>query len=350
MYWHKVSCLRSIGPYLIARGVRPADLLDRHDLPKTLLLDHEAWVHRDLCFHIAADISHLTDDPWLGLHAMELLPLEDLGEWSLSILRARSLGEGIRTAAANIGLIQTGTQIVVQERGDWADLGVRFVGCANADSWQHDLANLSIIRALVRMVQASVDSVCHLTCSRPPETQELERLLQPALQFGASWNHVTFRRDALALPLRPAGDRRVRPAGRAERTCDTATAALNQVRHIIKTGRPTVQNVAGALAVSVRSLQRQLQSWGVTFEALVDQYRQISAVAELRRANRSITDIAFDLGYSDSAHFSRAFRRWTGICPRDFRPAAASLNWRSDRDYRALEASPVMPDDLRMLA
>jgi AraC-like DNA-binding protein len=59
----------------------------------------------------------------------------------------------------------------------------------------------------------------------------------------------------------------------------------------------------------------------VTFEELVDEYRRDRACRLLTRADHSILEIAYSLGYSDPAHFTRAFKRWTGGSPRSYRKA-----------------------------
>jgi AraC-like DNA-binding protein len=66
-----------------------------------------------------------------------------------------------------------------------------------------------------------------------------------------------------------------------------------------------------------------LNDWGVTFEELVDEYRRDRAFRLLMRADHSILEIAYTLGYSDPAHFTRAFKRWTGASPRSYRNALA---------------------------
>ncbi|WP_131854757.1 helix-turn-helix transcriptional regulator [Bosea sp. BK604] len=82
---------------------------------------------------------------------------------------------------------------------------------------------------------------------------------------------------------------------------------------------PKVLDVAGALGLSVRSLQRKLSSAGLTYSELLDRVRLEIAVELLQRTADKIIDIAFAAGYSDPAHFSRAFRRMAGTTPRNFR-------------------------------
>ena len=95
------------------------------------------------------------------------------------------------------------------------------------------------------------------------------------------------------------------------------------VRHVVQMllpgGRPDVWIVAHAVHMSPRTLQRRLHGAGLTFVGVVQQARCAVARGMLRDPDRKISDIARALGYSDPAHFTRAFNRWTGITPRDFR-------------------------------
>jgi AraC-like DNA-binding protein len=77
----------------------------------------------------------------------------------------------------------------------------------------------------------------------------------------------------------------------------------------------TISLIARHLGMSVRTVQRHLGLWDVSFEALLDQYRRQHALELLRQRRLSVTDTAFRLGYSDSGHFTRAFKRWFGVPP-----------------------------------
>jgi AraC-like DNA-binding protein len=74
-----------------------------------------------------------------------------------------------------------------------------------------------------------------------------------------------------------------------------------------------LKKVAGLLAVHPRTLNRRLSADGTTFSALQADVRYEVARQLLRDTRMSIADIAFALGYAESAPFDRAFRRWSGI-------------------------------------
>ena len=80
-------------------------------------------------------------------------------------------------------------------------------------------------------------------------------------------------------------------------------------------GYPDQEQVASRLAMSARTLKRKLQEHGTTFRTLVDDARLREALRMLDNPDLDVGHIAFSLGYSDPACFTRAFRRWSGQTP-----------------------------------
>lgn len=97
----------------------------------------------------------------------------------------------------------------------------------------------------------------------------------------------------------------------------------NQIRAIIieqlPSGVPSQENIARQIHHSVRSLQRKLQAEETTFKKLLEQTRLELAKQYLSEYQRSISEITYLLGYTEHGSFTRAFKRWTGINPQQFR-------------------------------
>ncbi|MGP5310921.1 AraC family transcriptional regulator ligand-binding domain-containing protein [Vreelandella alkaliphila] len=83
----------------------------------------------------------------------------------------------------------------------------------------------------------------------------------------------------------------------------------------------TVQHVADALHMSVRTLSRHLKLEGTYFQAVKDEYRRDYAIQALTRSTQPLTTIAEKLGFEDLACLSRAFKQWTGDSPAAYRKA-----------------------------
>ena len=84
-------------------------------------------------------------------------------------------------------------------------------------------------------------------------------------------------------------------------------------------GPPRLHTVAREARCSVRTLQRRLRDAGLTYTRVLDEARLEAAAQLLREPELRVVDVAVDLGYSDQANFTRAFRRWAGISPTQFR-------------------------------
>lgn len=121
-------------------------------------------------------------------------------------------------------------------------------------------------------------------------------------------------------------------ASAAERLAEQAAASLGErdvvarVRQILvdslSDGACTLPAVASRLALSEKTLQRRLAERGVAFASLLDSLRLELATDHLRRQHVPIQEISWLLGFAEIASFSRAFRRWTGLSPSDWRDRA----------------------------
>ncbi len=86
---------------------------------------------------------------------------------------------------------------------------------------------------------------------------------------------------------------------------------------------PTMRRVVAAAGTSARTFQRQLDTEGTNFSDLLAEVRRSKTLRRLNERNSSIATIAAELGYADQASFTRAFRRWTGSPPSQFRSRTA---------------------------
>lgn len=82
---------------------------------------------------------------------------------------------------------------------------------------------------------------------------------------------------------------------------------------------PGIDRVASHLNMSARSLQRKLNEEGLRFKNLTEELKKEFAISYLKRESLSISEVAYLLSYSDISSFTRAFKKWTGMSPTQFR-------------------------------
>ncbi|MDJ0981460.1 MAG: AraC family transcriptional regulator ligand-binding domain-containing protein [Kiloniellales bacterium] len=157
--------------------------------------------------------------------------------------------------------------------------------------------------------------------------QELKDALgDPEIRVGQKFTAIAMPRGCLALPLRHRRTPGEVSEAQETRLWDTAPStkfcgSLRQLSAALlkQEGPPRVEMMAEITGLSVRSLQRRLAKCGLAHVQIVDQARFEAATRLLQDSEIRITDVAMELGYADSAHFTRAFRRWAGVTPSEYR-------------------------------
>ncbi len=91
---------------------------------------------------------------------------------------------------------------------------------------------------------------------------------------------------------------------------------------LLPTGTTSQEKIANDLHMNIRTLQRRLRCEGTRYKYLLDEVRRELAIAYARENRFSINQIAYLVGFSEPTNFTRAFRRWTGLSPKDYRRRA----------------------------
>jgi AraC-like DNA-binding protein len=82
---------------------------------------------------------------------------------------------------------------------------------------------------------------------------------------------------------------------------------------------PDFETLAGELNMTAATMRRRLSEEGASYQEIKDQLRRDLAIGYLSHSDRSVMDIALELGFSERSAFHRAFRKWTGASPGEFR-------------------------------
>ena len=164
---------------------------------------------------------------------------------------------------------------------------------------------------------------------RPATIDDFERLFRAPLLFGAAQNRLVLDGASIELPLDGANpDLALRAdaialqyLARIER--DNIQARVREVlMQRLQCAEPSQDEVAEQLCMSARTLQRKLGETGTTYKEILDGTRRSLALSYLRAPHHSLSEITYLLGFSSGSSFTRAFRRWTGQSPSNWRAGA----------------------------
>lgn len=258
--------------------------------------------------------------------AMRLAAETPMGAFPLIdylVLTSENVGAAVKQLARYLRLADTPYTLDVREDED--PVRVLFDSPANPFSVEFGvtITVLHLREETENRLSAAFASFAH----GPDDPSEMERTLGCPIHCNATWSGFALSREAWRLPMR-----RRDPVLRsvleqhANAVADQLPAKDGVVQDVrralasrIAKGDMQIQSVARALAISKRSLQRRLADAGVTYQELLDLARREAANRYLRVATFSIGEVAYLLGYSEAAAFHRAFKRWTGMGPQEFR-------------------------------
>lgn len=148
------------------------------------------------------------------------------------------------------------------------------------------------------------------------------------VDFGADHNQITLPMDVLSLRL-PSADpallQRLREYvdERLARDTRPVSPLVQKIEKLVMPrlayGLPELKDISAQLGVSVSTLKRRLSEQETHYQGVCDNLRHRLALQYVSEPERSMVDVAFMLGFSELSTFYRAFKRWTGITPQQYR-------------------------------
>ena len=98
-----------------------------------------------------------------------------------------------------------------------------------------------------------------------------------------------------------------------------ADRVQDYIRSSLPDGNCTIERCAEKMDLSVRTLQAKLSESQLSFSDILEEQRIALAENYLKQPQFTLDDVAANLGYSEQSSFGRAFKRWTGLTPKQFR-------------------------------
>jgi AraC-like DNA-binding protein len=227
-----------------------------------------------------------------------------------------------------IRIVSDAASVSVSEDRDGYRLILEIAGDKLAVPWQRVAFDLLTLLSFCRWVAARdlVPLVLELASVSSDDLRRFPNSFQCPLRVNTPANALLFSRTDAMLSL-PTANRLL--ADTHEQIADAHLRQLDsgQTRHRVRAiiarrlphGELSRAEIAEALAMSERTLHRRLTDEGTSFQILLDETRRGLAESYIGRADLSLADVAYLLGFRDQSGFYRAYKRWFGAPPRQHR-------------------------------
>lgn len=328
----RAASLGPIADFMQRSGGSVARVLRDVDLPFVLLEKPEIVIPLREQFRFLERAARETGDACFGARLGQEVRMRELSTFGAWVCAAESLAQAIERGHAGLNtMLQTSTVLTLERRGPSMRWSIEFVEPETAGRHHNELLGVSYMIDTIRNYAGRRwrPEVVMTTLPAGAPRAGLEQVFGANISVGHPVTSIEFE-GALLACKRPAENAlRDDTGGHPEPLVPEQEDALATIAAVtdlaLYGGYPRIDWVAAKLGMSRRTLQRRLDRQGTTFHRLVEERLLNRAKSMLESGATSITQIALELGYGDIAHFTRAFRRWTGIPPSAYRTALLGL-------------------------
>lgn len=323
---------RGLMELAVKKGAPRAALLAAAGLTAEALADQDARVPFAAYVALMRAGKALSGDPALALHYGEAVDISEVSIVGLLGQAAATMLEAFQQLNRYVPLI---VETENQDGGDRFRLHMLDGGLWLTDARlrPNDFPELTE-SALVQLVCGPRRLgtgprllAAHFTHPDPGYAAEYERILRCPVTFGAAWNGLridpTLSDQAVQRLPRYAFGVLAEHADVLLADLETSKSVRGRVERllmpVLHKGEANMDAVAAQMALSRQTLFRKLKAEGVTFEQVLDELRRRLALDYLGARKVSVNEAAYLVGFSEPAAFSRAFKRWTGVSPSEWR-------------------------------
>ena len=309
-------------------GLDSTAMLKRHGIDPALLSNPDARIPSGTWDAVTREAADYIPDPAFGLLAARCWHPSNLGAlgyaWLTSSTLRTALGRLVRywhllgeASSARLEDSSAGLVLVVERQAPDPATNEIVVDFA-----------MSLVMDMCRMNAGSTlrPVTIQMRRPRPKDRSPYRRFYGCAVHFDADEDGITLSYKDVDRAL-PSSNRQI--AATMDRILVERLAELDKSDIVarcqanlleqLSSGDVSEDAMADQLHMSRRTLQRKLADSDLTYKQLVDDTRQDLAMRHLDDPRHSITDVTFLLGFSQQSAFTRAFKRWTGMSPSEYR-------------------------------
>jgi AraC-like DNA-binding protein len=310
-------------------GTNPASALHGTGLKMTDLEDDDTWISYRQTMHIVDNAYKLTGCDSLGLDVGSAEDISTFGILGYAMLSCATVGEALAVGEKYQRAAQNLCDVQLEMSEDQITISAATPFVLKPSGYRFAIEELfSGVMKLIRVLSGEdlYPHEIHCAYGDPGYREYYESVFQCPVHFNESGNRMVLKSKLLDFPILHANKFNARMS---EKLCEEILYKYigeedltTRIRHIILRvpGKfPNEATVADALAVSGRTMRRQLSALGTSYREVLDQVRSDLAQQYLQNSSLNVEQVGQLLGYTETTNFRRAFKRWMGVSPQDYR-------------------------------
>jgi AraC-like DNA-binding protein len=314
------------------QGVDARAILGEAGLPPDTGIDPDARVPRAQWVEVWAAVEAALQRPTIALDLAAAIPVGAFDVIDYIATTSPTVRDGVERVAAYFHLVHDRTGIELDDRGDVVAVRYSFTGdVPHAERYSAEFTFACLVGRFRHSTEEAwrPRRVSFRHAAPADDTGPWEAFFGCPVQFGAPAAELVVPAEVFALRNKGADELLNGVLRRHAEAMVRELPAASSISDVVRTelqrrfvdGEPSIDAIARALGMSARTLQRRLAEDETTFAELLDAERRATAERFLADPRMGIGEVGFLLGFSDPSAFHRAFRRWTGSTPGDFRRA-----------------------------
>ena len=328
-----VAAMTGVLETITAAGGNPDEILSALGADRSVFANPEGFVASSIFDQLLEKASRKTGDDCFGLHFGEHFNPKNIGPLAYVVINSPTVLSGIQNAARYLKVHNQAAVTSFDIEGERVFFRFRVAESSVESTRQHNEYSMAVMLNTIRLMVGSkwTPQEVHFEHQTPAPTAEHTRIFGAPVLFGCAGNALVVERELIERQVPAADPRLYRIMQRYLQHVladipqeDKVVASVRKaIAETMREGDPSLTRVGKQLALSPRTLQRRLEERGMRFNNLMDDTRRRFAIDYLKGHDHTLTQIAFLLGYSEVSAFNRAFKRWTGSTPSNYRRKSA---------------------------
>jgi len=324
---HFAPATNLLWKYLESVGIDPEPLYKKAGIDPASLLNPNARINISCVDKLWQQTASVIDDPCFAIEMAEFWHPSQIGALGYAWLASSTLRRAFKRAVRYIHVVTEDLNLEVVDTPAGLKVSADLENSIFTLPQHHDL----ILTILMRMCRFNFgdELIATQVCLARPEpacSKTITDYFRTDVQFDAEQTCLTIARADADLVL-SSGNKQIALMHDEMlmrylveiKQGDIVQQVQSIILDNLPDGQVTDKLVASELNLSERSMQRRLKEHKTTFRFLLDGVREMVAKQYIENPVNRMSDIAFLLGFSEQSAFSRAFKKWTGKSPVEYR-------------------------------